>query len=85
MMKNKYDDEELYCKKLGHYLTFKYCRGENLALPCSKIRDCWFQRIDIDNYLNQNFSASEISHLFEPAKPKINSLIELIDQARQNK
>lgn len=84
-MKNKYDEHELYCKKLGHFLTFKYCRSENFSLPCSKIRDCWFQYIDIDNYLYQNLSEAEIGHLYEPAKPKINSLLELIDRAKQTK
>ena len=83
-MKNKYDVEELYCKKLGHHLTFKYCREENFGLPCPKVRDCWFKNIDIDNYLTQNFSPGETTHLYDPPKPKISSLLELIDQAKQN-
>ncbi len=78
-----YDNEDLYCRKLGHHLKFEYCRKEHDGLPCPKIRDCWFEKLDIDGYLTQNFKPEEIAYIFEPPKPKISSLFELIQKAQQ--
>jgi len=35
------DVKEIYCRKLGHYLTFNYCSREQGDLPCREILDCW--------------------------------------------
>lgn len=83
--KDQFDKEELYCRKLGHHLKFEYCRTEHDGLPCSKIRDCWFEKIPIDEYLMQNFSPEEIAHVFQPPKPKITSIFEIIQKAQAAK
>ncbi len=80
-----FDKEELYCRKLGHHLTFDYCRSEHNGLPCPKIRDCWFEKIPIDDYLEQNFKPEEIAYIFEPPKPKITSIFEIIQKAQAAK
>ena len=80
-----FDSEELYCRKLGHHLKFAYCRKEHNGLPCPKIRDCWFEKIPIDDYLTQNFTPEQIAYLFEPPEPKIASIFEIIQKAQQNK
>ena len=77
-----FDKEELYCRKLGHHLTFDYCRKEHNGLPCPKIRDCWFEKMDIDDFLSKNYEAKDIAYLFEPPKPKITSLFEIIQKAQ---
>ncbi len=82
---DQFDSEELYCRKLGHHLKFAYCRKELNGLPCVKIRDCWFEKIPIDDYLEQNFKVEQISYLFEPPKSKITSLFEIIQKAQQAK
>ncbi len=78
------DSEPIYCRKLGHHLTFNYCRNEHHQLPCPKIRDCWYKTIDIDRFVTQNYPTRETNYLFQPAEPKINTLIELIQRAQQN-
>jgi hypothetical protein len=83
-MEQKFDTRQGYCRKLGHQLTFKYCREEHLGLPCLKIRDCWFSGIDIDQFLQQNYQPEEIDHLGNIQQPKIGTIIELIQQAREN-
>ncbi|NOX89598.1 MAG: hypothetical protein GXO77_11275 [Calditrichaeota bacterium] len=82
MDKNHFDNVELYCRKLGHLLTFDYCRTENSGQLCTKIRDCWFEKIPIDEYLSANYSAEEISRLFKSPKPKVVTLFELIQRAQ---
>ena len=83
--KNLYDQRDLYCRKLGHHVKFEYCRQENFGKFCSKVRDCWFETIPIDEFLTANFSQEEIAHLFQPPKSKIVSIFELIQKAQQQK
>lgn len=82
-MKEEFDEQEGYCKMLGHFLSFKYCRTSNKNLPCSKVMDCWFQQFPIEKYINENFSPEEQVKIFEPPKAKILSLTEILEQAQQ--
>jgi len=79
----RYDKERIYCRKLGHWITFEYCRQENNGFPCHKIMDCWFEKISIEEFLKKNYKEEEISYIFKPSKQKITSLIELIEQAKK--
>jgi len=45
--------------------------------------DCWFERIPIQQYVNEYFSAEEIDKLMSTPKPKIASLLEIVEQAKQ--
>ena len=78
------DAWEKYCPKLGHTLTFHYCRRESILLPCSRIIDCWKEKLKIKEFLDNHFSFEDKKNIFKPAKTKILSLFELIQNARQN-
>jgi hypothetical protein len=79
----KYDSLEIRCRLLGHQVTFQYCRSCNENLPCRRIMDCWWQRIDIETYLAEHFTQEELNHsVFAEPKPKIASLIDLIEKAK---
>ncbi|MEJ2354529.1 MAG: hypothetical protein P8Y62_01290 [candidate division WOR-3 bacterium] len=80
---DRYDKERIYCRKLGHWITFEYCRQENNGLPCHKIMDCWFEKLPIEEFLKENYTDEDISYIFKPSKQKITSLIELIEQAKK--
>jgi hypothetical protein len=82
---NQYDKERIYCRRLGHWLTFNYCRQENSGLPCRKIVDCWFEKIQIREFLEENYEEKEISYISETPKQKLTSIIELIEQAKKHK
>jgi hypothetical protein len=81
-MKEQFDNENIYCRKLGHYLQFGYCRQEKNNLPCSKIFDCWYQRISVQEFLTENYNYEEVSYLAAPPEPKISSLLSLIERAQ---
>jgi hypothetical protein len=83
-MSTQYDEQEIYCRKLGHFLTFDYCRQEHQAMPCAKIRDCWFGRIDIDQFLADHYSEKELTSVEKRTQPKIFTILELIEQAKKN-
>jgi len=82
-MKDKYDKQEGYCKMLGHFLTFDYCRSMNKGLPCSKVLDCWFQNFPVQEYINKNYNSDEQAKMFEAPKSKILTLTEILEQAQQ--
>ncbi len=82
-MRKQYDLEEAYCKILGHFLTFDYCRKSNKSLPCSKILDCWFQQLPIQDFIRDNYSKEEREQIFTPQPPKILSLSDILKQAQE--
>ncbi|MBP7736905.1 MAG: hypothetical protein KA369_13090 [Spirochaetes bacterium] len=81
-MKEEHDDKTAYCRALGHYVPFRYCRTVSEGMPCRRIKDCWFETIDIEHYISGNFSESEIARIFAPPPDKISSLFDLIQKAR---
>jgi len=83
-MIDRYDSSRAHCRKLGHHLEFVYCRTVSDGLPCSKIFDCWFTSLPIAEFINQHYSAEEISRIFAPPKDKITSILELVDKAQQS-
>ena len=77
---------ERRCPRLGSPVTFQYCLdyGSDGRLPCWKVIDCWWEIFDILTYLKDNFSEEDVKAL-ETArpKPKMTSLMELIEQAKK--
>lgn len=79
------DHMEQRCPRLGGPVTFHYCRlsGEN-GLPCWKVFDCWWEYFNIVGYLENNLSAEKYNELKDAKpKPKVASIIELIEQAKK--
>ena len=79
----RYDKEEAYCRMLGHYLPFRYCRTLKEGLPCHKIMDCWFERLPIETFINEHYSEAELKKVFSPPTPKMASIVSLIEKAQQ--
>lgn len=80
------DSFTLRCAKLGHQIHFSYCRRENLGLPCARMLVCWHPYFDVETYLRLELTEEEWCEAFvRQAKPKILSLVELIEQARRKK
>ena len=78
------DEFRIRCRKLGHQISFSYCRNENEGLPCFKTLDCWYVFFPVDEYLRREMNDDEWAEAFEkPVKPKALSLVELIEQAQK--
>ena len=83
-MDTSHDKRQLRCPRLGGRITFKYCRTVDNA-PCWKILDCWWEQMDIRRFVEENYSQDVLEALEGASpKPKILSLLELIEQARRN-
>ncbi|HEB68961.1 MAG TPA: hypothetical protein ENI88_04995 [Desulfobulbus sp.] len=79
-------DVHIRCPRLGHEIYFNYCRRENMGRPCFKVLDCWYPYFKVEEFLRQELTPEEWAALIEnPGKPKMVSLVELIEQARQKK
>jgi len=80
----QHDNKKIYCRMLGHHLTFAYCRQTASEQPCRKMFDCWFEKLDIEQFIKENFTKKQIKALLAPPKTKMVSLVELIQQAQKN-
>ena len=69
---------------LGHELQFAYCRQPGADTPCRKIFDCWWEAFDIHSFMDANYDAEVIAKITAEPKPKMLSLVELIERARRN-
>jgi hypothetical protein len=74
------------CRRLGNPVPFSYCRIENKGLPCSMIVDCWYDHFMIEDFLRQELAPEEWDRVFnQPRKPKVLTLVELIEEAKKRK
>ncbi len=81
------ETKERRCPKLGSEISFGYCEqcGEN-DLPCAKVFDCWWEFFDVTEYLQTKLSEEDFSILSQSRpKPKVSSIVELIQQAKNRK
>ena len=77
---------QIRCPRLGHQIYFSYCRRENEGLPCAKTLDCWYPHFSVVEFLRRDLSAIEWRDAFErPAKPKMLSLLEMINRVQNIK
>jgi hypothetical protein len=78
------DDYKIRCPRLGHPISFSYCRSENMGSPCFKALDCWFEHFPVADYLQETLTPEEWDRAFQGmGKTKVMSLLELIEQARK--
>ena len=69
---------------LGHAVPFQYCRTASEAMPCRKIKDCWFEKLPVEAYMEEHFKPEELEKIFAPPAPKMSSLLDLIEKAKKN-
>lgn len=84
-MLEEYDDEMIRCPRVGGYVNFKFCRSENNMLPCRWVIGCWQGRMDIIAFLDNHFSEADLERIFLPPKPKLESLVEMIERGRKTR
>ncbi|MFP3928384.1 MAG: hypothetical protein ACLFUP_05725 [Desulfobacteraceae bacterium] len=72
------------CPRLGHQVSFSYCRRERGELPCFKILDCWHEHFDVEGHLRGELNQEQWERAFSrPGKTKIMSLLDLIEEAKR--
>jgi hypothetical protein len=87
-MENRPPDEtfQIRCPRLGHQIYFSYCRAENRGQPCFKVLDCWSGHFLVEDYLKKELPPEQWERVSDgKPKPKMLSLVELIEQAKKRK
>lgn len=71
---------------MGHQIPFSYCRLENQGLPCFKTLDCWYDHFLVEEFMKQEVTSAQWERVFGSSpKPKMLSLVELIERAKEGK
>jgi hypothetical protein len=80
---NKYDALEIRCPRLGHELTFAYCRREAGDLPCQRAIKCWESFFPVETHLRESLTPGEWERFAgQVPQDKRVTLFDLIEQAR---
>jgi hypothetical protein len=77
------DHLERHCRLLGHEVAFGYCRLLPEGRPCRLIVDCWQGCFDVMAFLQERYNPEQIEAFLAPPKPKLTSIVELIERAEQ--
>ncbi len=71
---------EIYCRKLGHYLGFSYCSREQGDQPCRQILQCWqpygLQARHLGPYARVNPGG--------PAPPKLDQILKILNDTESS-
>lgn len=78
------DKQSAYCRTLGHRLTFKYCRLAGDGLPCSKIRDCWFEIFPVQDFLQNNYTENEIARISIPSRSRLEIMLDTVNRIKRS-
>lgn len=84
-MIEEHDDKTIRCPRVGGEVNFRFCRFENNMLPCRFIAGCWQGQMDIEALLHEHYTEEELERIFVPPKPKIESLVGLIEKVKKEK
>ena len=86
-MLNEHDQDVLLrCRRLGHEVSFGYCRQETRGKPCRLILNCWWEQFDVRSFLQANLPAADMAQVERagdsPPPAKVLSLVDLIQQTK---
>lgn len=78
------DRQQIYCRRLGHYLTFSYCRRAEAGSPCPRAAECWYDRPEALRALPELFGpAAAGDRAAPPPAGKLESILAIVARVRQ--
>ncbi len=85
-MREEHDERSRRCPRLGHRVTFRYCRTQEGQALCPRILDCWWETFDVVSWVRENYGEEELERLRQrEPKDKRTSILELIQQAKERR
>ena len=77
------DPREMRCRRLGHVVSFKYCRTQADNRPCPCTLDCWWEVFDVRGFLEAH--APDQLQTIENAVPisRIGTIVDMVRQAQR--
>jgi hypothetical protein len=82
--RGRHDESPLYCRKLGHPLTFRYCREVAGGLPCGTVLDCWHASFDVAAFLRDGYTPEELASVFRPPRAKLSQIADILASIRKD-
>ena len=83
-MIEEHDKLERRCPSLGGPVPFYYCRTMNHKLPCARIIQCWGAKLDMQAFLETNYSEEDLKSAFEPdPRTRVQKIIQIAEEARK--
>ena len=81
------DHREIRCRRLGHPVSFRYCRSQEGNQLCQQILNCWWEQFDVHAFLSENLGEEECRRLVAPKQQqhKVVGILELIARAKKSK
>ena len=73
-------NQEIYCRKLGHHVPLAYCLAPGQDVFCSSFRDCWFARMDVDGFLEENYTLQQREEALKPSTPKVTGIMAVLER-----
>ena len=78
----QYDEEQIRCPKIGDIVPFKFCRTSGSPF-CWMVIPCWAVRIDIGQFLADNYSPETIAQGIEqPQGGRLGGIMETAEKYR---
>ena len=77
------DSRNSYCRMLGHSVPFQYCRTVRQGIPCSRILDCWFEVLPIQEFIDKHYTAEQKQRILSPQKSKIETIADIVSRIEQ--
>ncbi len=78
------DGRPLYCRRLGHAVTFGYCRTGTGDLPCPRVLDCWFGTFGVAGYLRSRYTPEQIARVLRPPREKISQILDIVAAVKRD-
>ena len=82
---DKYDSKEIYCRRLGGIVPFKYCRTVNEKLPCPTIISCWEIKFNVEEFIKACYEEAEIEKFLFMKKSRLDRIMETLTAVDKGK
>ncbi len=80
----KHDERRRRCPRLGHAVSFHYCRTQEGDRLCRRILDCWWETFDVRAFLEEHYPQGEIEELLDQKGPdKLSSILEIVHRVQR--
>ncbi len=83
-MLEEHDERSRRCPRLGHEVTFHYCRTQEGSSLCGRILDCWWEAFDVRAFVAEHFGPEKVEELLDREHPnKVMSILDIVQQVQQ--
>jgi hypothetical protein len=81
---NEYDHYQTYCRSLGDFIHFSYCRAAGCAEPCGRILDCWAGRLPVVEFLEKHYTPEVLVRVFSPQPGRLQRIMDIAERVAKN-